>query len=145
MPTDKAIDALCKDPARAARLAAFLLSLGDADWTAWELTFLTGTIDRGDTAPLSYRQAEKLLELEDRSVLLSKVQGLAISSLIRECWALRFELDPEDEAWIDGLNRKGTTSLRRGTTGRLLACLRQADPDLIEGYVPLDAPTVAAA
>ena len=144
MPTDKAIDALCKDPARAARLAAFLISLADADWTAWELTFLASLIERGEAASLSYRQVEKLLELEDRSVLLSTVRGLRISNLIRECWALRFALEPDDETWIDGLHRQGTTALRRGATARLLACLRQADPDLIEGYVPLDAPAAAA-
>ena len=79
MPTDKAIDALCKDPARAARLAAFLISLADADWTAWELTFLASLIERGEAASFSYRQVEKLLELEDRSVLLSTVRGLRIS------------------------------------------------------------------
>ena len=139
MATDKTIDALCKDPARAARLSAFLLTLTDADWSAWELTFLASIIERNETVPMSYRQSEKLLELEDRSVLLSTVQGLSVVKLLRECWALRFELDPDDEAWIVMLHAKATSSLRRGAVARLLGCLRQADPDLIEGYVALDA------
>lgn len=144
MPTDKTIDALGKDSTRAARLAAFLLALTDAEWTAWETTFLANIVERGETAPLSYRQVEKLLELEDRSVLLSTIQGLSIAGLVRVCWSLRFALDPEDEAWIDALHRTGRKSLRRGAAGHLLACLRQADPDLIEGYVPLHAPAEAA-
>jgi hypothetical protein len=144
MPTDKTIDALCKDPTRAVRLAAFLLTLADAEWTAWELTFLAGIVERGEALPLSYRQSEKLLELEDRAVLLTKILGLSILGLIRECWALRFALEPEDEAWIDTLYRKGAKALRRGAAGHLLACLRQTDPDLIEGYVPLVGPTAAA-
>lgn len=139
MATDKSIDALSKDPERAARLGAFLLTLTDADWTSWELTFLAGLVERNERVQLSYRQSEKLLELEDRSVRLSTVQGLSVASLVRECWALRVALEPDDEAWIDGLYRQGTTSLRRGAVSRLLGCLRQADPDLIEGYVALDA------
>lgn len=139
MATDNTIDALCKDPTRAARLGAFLLTLTDADWSAWELMFLASIVERNDTVSLSYRQSEKLLELEDRSVLLSKVQGMSVASLIRECWALRFELEPDDEIWVGTLNAKATTSLRRGAVARLLGCLKQADPDLIEGYVVLDA------
>jgi hypothetical protein len=143
MPNEKAIDALCKDPERAARLAAFLLALADADWSAWELTFLTGTIERKASANLSYRQSEKLLELENRATLLLKVEGLSIASLVRECWTLRLDLEPEDEAWIDGLYQKRVTALRRGAVRRLLALLRQVDTDLIEGYVSLDAGAVA--
>jgi hypothetical protein len=143
MPTDKAIDALCKDPERAARLAGFLLALTDAGWSEWELTFLAGTIERNTTAQLSYRQSEKLLELEDRAILVSKVEGLSIASLVRECWTLRLDLEPEDEDWIDGLYQKRTTSLRRGAVRRLLALLRQVDTDLIDGYVALDAGVAA--
>jgi hypothetical protein len=143
MPTDKAIDSLAKDPERAARLAGFLLALADAGWSEWELTFLAGTIERDTIRPLSYRQSEKLLELEDRATLLSKVQGLSIASLVRECWTLRLDLEPEDEAWIDGLYQKRITSLRRGAVRRLLALLRQLDGELIEGYVSLDASSAA--
>jgi hypothetical protein len=138
MPTEKTIDALCKDPERAARLAGFLLALADAGWSEWELTFLAGTIERNAAVPLSYRQSEKLLELEDRAILVSKVEGLSIASLVRECWTLRLDLEPEDEAWIDGLYHKRTTALRRGAVRRLLALLRQVDAELIEGYVTLN-------
>ncbi len=143
MPTEKAIDALCKDPERAARLASFLLALADADWNAWELTFLSGTIERNPAVPLSYRQSEKLLELEDRATLLTKVEGLSVASLVRECWTLRLDLEPEDEAWINSLYQKRSTSLRRGAVWRLLALVRQVDADLVDGYVKRDA-TVAA-
>jgi hypothetical protein len=34
------INALGKDPSRARRLAQFLLTLTDAEWTDWELDFL---------------------------------------------------------------------------------------------------------
>jgi hypothetical protein len=139
MPTEKAIDGLSKDPERAARLAAFLLTLIDAGWNEWELTFLAGTIERNTSSNLSYRQSEKLLELEDRATLVSKIDGLSIASLVRECWALRLDLEPEDETWIANLYQKRTTTLRRGAVRRLLALLRQVDADLIDGYVSVDA------
>lgn len=139
MASEKTIDGLSKDPERAARLAAFLLALADADWSEWELTFLASLVERGDGGTLTYRQSEKLLELEDRATLLSSVEGLSIASLVRECWSLRLDLEPEDEAWIDGLYRKRMTALRRGGVRRLLALLRQVDVDLVEGYVAVDA------
>jgi uncharacterized protein YbjT (DUF2867 family) len=144
MPTEKTIDALSKDPERAARLAGFLLALTDGDWTPWELTFLAGLIERTAAAPLSYRQSEKLLELEDRATLVSRVEGLSIAALIRETWMLRLELEPEDEAWVEVLYQKRATSLRRGAARRLIGCLRTADPDLLHGYVDLGTPASAS-
>ncbi len=143
MPTDKAIDALCKDAERAARLASYLLALADAEWSEWELTYLTGIIERTSALPLSYRQGEKLLKLENRTTWLTKVGGLSVASLVRDCWLLRYGLDADDEIWVDGLYRARTSALRRGGVRRLLALLRQVDADLLDGYVALDGAVAA--
>jgi hypothetical protein len=129
MASDKEIDALCKDPARAARQALVLIALDDAAWSDWETTFLADLGDRSTLRPLSYRQVEKLLELRDASVLYRTFDGLSVGALVRDCWINRLDLDDADEVFIDGLYQAATTVLRRRPLMRLLACVRRIDAE----------------
>lgn len=118
------IDALSKDVSRAARLATFLLKLPEMSWTDWETDFLEAISTRGE--PLSTRQAEKLVELEDASVWHDRTaDGFSVRLLVRECFLARAELAGEaDVAFIERLHAEGCTRLRRVGLQRLLRCAR---------------------
>lgn len=127
------IDALAKDTERARRLAQFLLKLQDTAWTEWELDFLEDMAGRNE--PLSTRQAEKLVELEEAAIWLDTVPGLGFSVrlLVRNCYQARNDLeDDEDIAFIVRLHAEGTMKLRRRALGRLLRCARALEQ--IEPY-----------
>lgn len=120
------IDALAKDVERARRLAHFLLKIADMAWTDWELDFLEAMGQR--TEPLTTRQAEKLDELEEASTWYDKVPGEAFSVqlLVRSCHLARADLaNDDDAAFVERLQAKRSTKLRRRALGRLSRCARE--------------------
>jgi hypothetical protein len=130
MPSSKEIDAFTKNAEQSRRLATFLASLVDTDWRVADLGLLNTLIDQ--VPPPSYRQAEWLLELRDRSALLATIDGMSIARMLRTCREHCIEFEPETEAWIRDLHDKKTTKLRRGAALRLRACLRHVVPDLAD-------------
>jgi hypothetical protein len=116
------INALQKDPARARAMAQGLFTLGDMEWTDWELDFLAGIGARqGD---LTTRQGEKLVELRDEATWYTAVDGFSLGALIERCHLLRDELPEPDAAFIARLRASGATRLRRKDARRLLRCAR---------------------
>lgn len=127
------IDALAKDCERSRRLAKFLLSLADAAWTDWELDFLEAMAVRND--PLTTRQAEKLVELEEEAVWYDKApgDGFSVQLLLRACHQARADLAQDDDiAFIERLAAQGATKLRRRGLSRLLRCARELG--VVEDY-----------
>lgn len=127
------IDALMKDRERATRLARILLGAAEAPWTDWELDFLQNLAARSE--PLTTRQSEKLLELEEASVWVEKVpgHGFSVRLLVRACHLARLDLEQDDDvAFIEDLQTRGVSKLRRRGVSRLLRCARELG--VIEGY-----------
>ncbi len=127
------IDALAKDAPRARRLAQFLLKLEDQQWTDWEVEFLMSMSEQKDV--LTTRQGEKLVELEEAAAWFDKVpdEGFSVRLLVRHCHEARFELDDdEDILFVEDLQAKGVTKLRRRGLQRLLRCARALG--IVEGY-----------
>jgi hypothetical protein len=117
------INALQRDPARAARMAQTLLALHDIAWTDWELDFL-GSMSRESDEDLSTRQAEKLVELRDASVWHSSVDGLSLRLVVKSCNEMRHLLSERDEEFVVRLREQGATALRRRDAARLMRCAR---------------------
>jgi hypothetical protein len=111
-----------KDPARARSTAQFLSTLGDMEWTDWELDFLASIGDRREE--LTTRQGEKLIELREESVWYTAVDGFSLQALIGRCALYRDELAEHDSAFIERLEATGATRLRRKDARRLLRCAR---------------------
>jgi hypothetical protein len=122
MASYREINEFQKDPARARALAQFLSTLGDMEWTDWEMDFLASIgARRGD---LTTRQGEKLIELRDDAVWYTAVDGFSLKSLIDRCHLLRDGLSDRDAQFIERLKAAGATRLRRKDARRLLACAR---------------------
>jgi CRISPR/Cas system CMR-associated protein Cmr1 (group 7 of RAMP superfamily) len=117
------INALQRDPARATRMAQFLLGLHDIAWTDWEVDFLR-SMSRESEESLTTRQAEKLVELRDASVWHSRVDGFSLKLLIKSCNEMRHLLSERDEEFVVQLKEQGTTDLRRRDAARLIRCAR---------------------
>jgi hypothetical protein len=119
----KEVNEIAKDTRRAGSIAQYLLKLSDIDWTNWELDFLDAIRTRKE--PLSTRQAEKLVELRDESVLYTKVDGFALKSLISNCFLYRDEFNGEpDREFVERLKNSGKEALRKRDAMRLLRCAR---------------------
>lgn len=137
------INDLAKAPARARMFAAYLLSRLDIDWTDWERDFLKDMKAIQDN--LTTRQAEKLVELRDNSILYEKVSSYRLKYLIDRCWEARLDLSESDEDFIDRHKKAGTTALRKSDALRLKRCavqLQHIDADT-SWYFPV--PSLKAA
>ena len=140
------------DPARVRTLALSLLNLAQTAenvFSEWELTFLRSVAEQADaTLALSRKQrkqmkdsllveetrlalrdfrlttlqAEKLLEIRDATMLYRDVGGISVRKLINQCHLSRFELDGDDEQFIDQLWQSGVGELRRNDLARLKRC-----------------------
>lgn len=125
--------ALAENADRVRSLARALIAQEDHVWTDWEIDFLESMAAHQGPEPLSQRQREVLAELEDVSKYVSTVDGMSVTSLIRDCFEARLDLDEEDEEFVEGLVKAGKTSLRRRPLRRLIACSRRLG--LIDHYV----------
>jgi hypothetical protein len=123
MTNYREINEIAKDAGRARAIAAYLLKLGDVDWTDWELDFLDTMQAREE--PLSTRQAEKLVELRDDAVLYKKVDGFVLGTLIGQCFLYRDELNSDhDREFIERLKNAGQEALRKRVAVHVLRCAR---------------------
>jgi hypothetical protein len=111
-----------KDPARARSIAQVLCTLGDVEWTDWELDFLHSIGARQHE--LTTRQGEKLVELRDEATWYTAVDGFSLRALIERCHLCRNELADDDAAFIERLKSAGAIRLRRKDARRLLRCAR---------------------
>ena len=113
----KQINDLAKSPGRARQLAGWLLTIGRADWTEWEVDFLEAMARRDDE--LTTRQAEKLVELNDDALRYAKVSGYNLRSLAERCWLNRLDLDDADLAFIERIKAAGQSEFRKAEALRL--------------------------
>jgi hypothetical protein len=123
MTNYREINEIAKDARRARSVAKYLLKLSEITWTDWELDFLDAIRERRD--PLSTRQAEKLVELRDETVLYTKVDGFSLKTLIGNCFLCRDEFHSEhDKQFVERLKHSGKGALRKRDAVRLLRCAR---------------------
>ncbi len=115
------------DPAAVQSMAAFLLTVSDADWSEWEVDFLEHMREHEGPAPISMRQREVLFELNDKARTYRDFRGFSVRHLITQCWLARADLDEDNEAFISRLNDARPNGLKRAALYRLVRCARQLD------------------
>ena len=126
------MSATAANPAAVQGMAAFLLTISDADWSDWEVDFLEHMRGYKGPEPISMRQREVLFELSDKARSYRDYRGLSVRHLIRQCWLARADLDEDNEAFIDKLNDARPNGLKRSALYRLVRCARTLgviDPD----------------
>jgi hypothetical protein len=145
MASNREMNALGRYPARVRSLALGLLKLAETaeySFTDWELTFLRSLVGQAETTVgrtkkqqkqkdagrLTSRQAEKLLDIRDATVLHCEIGGVSVRSLINRCYEGRCDLAEDDEQFVERVYRSGVTELR----GRDLARLRRCSVQLGE-------------
>jgi hypothetical protein len=159
MASNREMNALGRDPARVRSLTLGLLKLAEAAeniFTDWELTFLRSLVGQAETTVgltkkqreqqkdagvalamrdfrLTERQAEKLLDIRDATVLHRDIGGVSVRSLINRCYEGRRDLAEDDEQFVERVYRSGVDELR----GRDLARLRRCSVQLgeLEEYI----------
>jgi hypothetical protein len=136
MASNREMRAIGRDPARARNLTLGLLKLAETAeniFTDWELTFLRGLVGLAETTVgltkkqkdagvalamrgfrLTSRQAEKLVDIRDATVLRRDIGGVSIRSLINRCYEGRCDLAEDDEQFVDRVYRSGVAELRCG-------------------------------
>jgi len=120
-------------------------------FTDWELTFLRSLVGQAENTVgltkkqrekqkdagvalamrdfrLTSRQAEKLLDIRDATVLHRDIAGISVRSLINRCYEGRCDLAEDDEQFVERVYRSGVAELR----GRDLARLRRCSVQLRE-------------
>ena len=144
MASNREMNALGRDPARVRSLTLGLLKLAETAeniFTEWELTFLRSLVGQAETTVgltkkqqkqkagrLTARQAEKLLDIRDATVVHRDIGGVSVRSLINRCYEGRCVLAEDDEQFVERVYRSGAAELR----GRDLARLRRCSVQLGE-------------
>jgi hypothetical protein len=159
MASNREMNALGRDPARVRSLTLGLLRLAETAeyiFTDWELTFLRSLVGQAETTVgltkkqreqqkdagvalamrdfrLTSRQAEKLLDIRDATVLHRDIGGVSVRSLINRCYEGRRALAEDDEQFVERVYRSGVAELR----GRDMARLRRCSVQLgeLEAYM----------
>jgi hypothetical protein len=159
MASNREMNAIGRDPARVRSLTLGLLKLAETAediFTDWELTFLRSLVGQAETTVgltkkqrekqkdagialavrdfrLTARQAEKLLDIRDATVLHRDIGGVSVRSLINRCYERRCDLAEDDEQFVERIYRSGVAELR----GRDLARLRRCSVQLgeLEEYI----------
>ena len=151
--SNREMHAIGRDPARVRSLILGLLKLAETAeniFTDWELTFLRSLVGQAETTVgltkkqrekkdagvalamrdfrLTERQAEKLLDIRDATVLRGDIGGISVRSLISRCYEGRCGLAEDDEQFVERVYRSGVDELR----GRDLARLRRCSVQLGE-------------
>ena len=127
MATHTQMSRTAADPAAVQSMAAFLLTVSDADWSDWEVDFLEHMREHEGPAPITMRQREVLFELNDKARNYRDYRGLSVRHLISQCWIARADLNEDNEAFIAKLNDARPTGLKRSALYRLVRCARQLD------------------
>ena len=139
MASNREMNALGRDPARVRSLTLGLLKLAETAeyiFTDWELTFLRSLVGQAETTVgltkkqqkqkdagrLTARQAEKLLDIRDATVLHRDIGGVSVRSLINRCHQGRCGLAEDDEQFVERVYRSGVAELRGRDLARLRRC-----------------------
>lgn len=119
----RTVNELKQTPSKARDIATYLLKSELVELSEWERSFV-GNATRW--AECSSRRAEKLLEIRDNALRMKTVEGFSAAALIRACAIARDDLNnPEDAAFLEGLQAAAHTMLRRQDWRRLLRCARE--------------------
>jgi hypothetical protein len=143
MASNREMRAIGRDPARVRSLTLGLLKLAETAeyiFTDWELTFLRSLVGQAETTVgltkrqqkdaglamrdfrLTARQAEKLLDIRDATVLHRDIGGVSVRSLINRCYEGRCDLAEDDEQFVERIYRSGVDELRGRDLARLRRC-----------------------
>jgi hypothetical protein len=151
MASNREMNALGRDPARVRSLTLGLLKLAETAeyiFTDWELTFLRSLVGQAETtvgltkkqrekqkdagvAPamrdfrLTARQAGKLLDIRDATVLHRDIGGVSVRSLINRCYEGRCDLAEDDVRFVERVYHSGVDELRGRDLARLRRCSAQ--------------------
>jgi hypothetical protein len=144
MASNREMNALGRDPARVRSLTLGLLKLAETAeniFTEWELTFLRSLVGQTETTVglakkqqkqkdagrLTARQAEKLLDIRDATVLHRDIGGVSIRSLINPCYEGRCDLAEDDARRADlSVGRRRVARPRPGKAQTLQRAARRA-------------------
>lgn len=112
------------------RVAARSISQGlflsyEQEMTDWEVKFVKDMASEEGTEPLSYRQAEKLLQIRDAYLAVLKYRGITPRSLVNRCWEGRIDLSEENADFIEVLHSKKSDKVLSRDLPRLLRCAHQ--------------------
>ena len=148
MASNREMRAIGRDPARVRSLTLGLLKLAETAeyiFTDWELTFLRSLVGQAENTVgltkkqrekqkdagvalamrdfrLTERQAEKLLDIRDATVLHRGIGGVSLRSLINRCYEGRCDLAEDDEQFVERVYRSGVAELRGRDLARLRRC-----------------------
>ena len=138
MASHREVRAIGRDPARVRSLILSLLKLAETAeniFTDWELTFLRSLVGQAETTVgltkkqqkqkagrLTARQAEKLLDIRDATVVHRDIGGVSVRNLINRCYEGRCDLAEDDEQFVERVYRSGAAELRGRDLARLRRC-----------------------
>ena len=125
MALDREIEQIRNDPDRWKTLARQLPQAGPEAFTDWELDFLEEIPKRKGLEHLSHRQAEILLGIRDNVEIVSSYRGYSVKWLSTACHENRFDLDEEDQAWVERLYANSPAAMRSKDARRLLSMARR--------------------
>lgn len=125
MALDREIEQIRHDPAQWRALARRLPLLGSEAFTDWELDFLEEIPNRRWLEHLSPRQAEILLEIRDGVETVSSYRNHSVKWLCAICYGNRYDLNEDEQAWVERLHANNPTSLPRKDAARLMNFARR--------------------
>jgi hypothetical protein len=134
MASWREIDRVRKDPARAADIAARLLTLPLSEFTDWEIDFLRSIERLRKVEEFTTRQAEKLLQIRDDIEEVTEVLRFSVHLLLKGCFEARLDLSEADEEWVVARFQASPRNIRRKHVGRLMRCARELN--LVEEEYP---------
>ncbi len=121
-------------------MSKFLLGAYGHVLTDWEADFLDDMMSKTFEEGLSYRQAEKLLQIRDDCHSVTSHRGLSIEILLQKCSEGIKDLSESNEEFIGRLYSRNRYSVRSRDLPRLLDCAYQLD--LIEPHMRISAPVI---
>lgn len=117
----KRMSELKTEQGKGSAAAAALLTLEPSPWNDFETRFLEG-LQRWPTGTLTSRQAELLVELQDKASPVTTLKGFSVPILIGKCYMARADLDEESAAFIESLHARGGAGCSRRQSAWLLRC-----------------------
>jgi hypothetical protein len=119
------------------RIASSLLHLRHNDWNDWEYEWLHDEVRRRPLYIYTEREHEILDKLSVLSKSFTDFGGYTITELIAIAYPFRFDLDEDDQQFLEKLYGWRSTELRLRQTRRLARICRtfagiHADPDELQ-------------
>jgi hypothetical protein len=124
---------------RAADLRARALglrNLPDHDWNDWEIDWLYDETQRSHDYIYSDKEWDILERLEWNALSFTAYAGFSVSELLAIGSSVRFDLDEDDQEFVESLYQRMPQQLKRRQIGRLASICRMfenvAYDDLIQ-------------